>query len=399
MIGPSNNSRNNSQKISFSESQSIGAGDLLRSQSMRVFVCYPREHEKTARELHSFLVAVGLDSWFDRASISAGEDWDRNRREALSRADAVVVVCSPDTLNRDGVYHRELREALELEKDRRLGSAFIFPVRTEVHRVPTELARFQFTDYFEPNWKQVLAKGLKLTASQRQKEIPSALSIAAAQTDEDGVISLSFQEENDRAEFDIAWIKYDLEGQYWDYVNGCIQAKVFGDYYTARRHLAESERGGSLEIQLSEFFRKGELVSLSIGWFEYWSGAAHPNHGLVTLNFFGSDGGKVSVGELFDFSPDAHRHLLEFSDLDLKRQGRKSGDTLEIAEFVDEDDEWSIFEQFSFNDLGMQLNFSASSGLPHVFGHHEVYVPWQSVESLLTPASCRILGLRSDKGE
>lgn len=363
---------------------------------MNIFLCYPREQEDSAKQIKSFVRSIGFDCWFDQDTLIVGQDWDRSRREALKRADAVIIVCSNETEAKDGVYQRELREALEHEKDQRLGSAYLFPVRVESCSLPSELNRFQYIDHFEPDWRRLLAKGLKFTAKQKEKAIPPALEVAAAEPDEDGVVTSSIDEERGKDEFHLSWVIYELEGQYWDFVNGIIRTKVFGDFYVARRDLNDwvgpdhAEMGSTWEMNISEYYRKNELVSLVVGWFDYYSGAAHPNHGITTINIFGTEAGVMSIGELFDHQSKALQFLIDFANLDLKRQAEETEEVIDLNSFVYEEP-WELFEQFSFNDTGMQLNFSASSGLPHVFGHAEVYVPWQSVADLLSPTARDVL--------
>lgn len=368
---------------------------------MDVFLCYPREQEESAKEIKGFVRSIGFDCWFDKDTLVAGEDWDRSRREALKQADAVIVVCSNETEGKDGVYQRELREALEHEKDRRLGSTYLFPVRVESCSLPSELKRFQYIDHFDTDWRRVLAKGLKLLAKQKEKTIPPALEVAAAEPDEVGVVTASLDEEWATAEFHLSWVTYELEGQYWDFVNGVIRAKIFGDFYAARRHMNDWVRpdhvdmGSTWEMNISEYYRKNELVSLVVGWFDYYSGAAHPNHGVTTINIFGTEAGVMSISELFDHEPKALQFLIDFANLDLRRQAEDTEEVIDLTSFIYEEP-WELFEQFSFNDTGMQLNFSAASGLPHVFGHAEVYVPWQSVESLLSPTARKVLVGKTD---
>ena len=94
----------------------------LSLNPLKTFLCYPSEAEKSAREVTGFVRSVGIDCWFDKDSLVAGEDWDRSRRDALQDADVVLVLCSSVTTGRNGVYQREINEALQLSADRRLGN-------------------------------------------------------------------------------------------------------------------------------------------------------------------------------------------------------------------------------------------------------------------------------------
>lgn len=98
---------------------------------MNVFVCYPSEHQNTAVEVKNFVRSVGVECWYDKDVLVPGEDWDRARRAALTSADIVLILCASQLLERDGVYQREINEALQIVADKRPGSIFIIPFRVE----------------------------------------------------------------------------------------------------------------------------------------------------------------------------------------------------------------------------------------------------------------------------
>lgn len=124
---------------------------------MKAFLSYPSEHVVIAREIKSFIRSTGVACWFDKDDLVAGEDWDRARGLALREADVIVVLCAAQTTERNGVYQREINEALSLRNDRRLGVVYIIPVRIEEAPLPPELSRLQYVDYFEPSWRRKFA--------------------------------------------------------------------------------------------------------------------------------------------------------------------------------------------------------------------------------------------------
>lgn len=365
----------------------------LKLPYVKAFICYPSEHPDDAREVAGFLKAVGVDRWFDKDSIAAGEDWDRTRKVALADADLVVVLCASQTISRDGVYQREINEALELARDRRPGGVFIIPLRLEKVDLPPELSRLQYVDKWEPAWRRKLAAGLVHASEGLSEPAAEPLRVAAAEPDEGGVLQRELHLEDGAGQIDATWIQYEASGDYWDYVNGLITARALGASYSARRQFAERDRSGSsyLEYGVSEFNRKGDLVSLVIGSSSFYAGAAHPNNLIETLNVMGPRAGTLTVAELFGHSSEGLGFLAEYTAADLRRQHVGTGQQAPDAWFPDGDAAWRPFEQFGFNEAGMIINLSAASGLPHVFGVLDVYIPWHQAEPFLTPVAKRVV--------
>jgi hypothetical protein len=359
---------------------------------MKVFLSYPSEHGETAREVKNFVRSVGVQCWFDKDNLVAGEDWDRARSAALADAGVVVILCAIQTTSRIGVYQREVNDALRLLNDRPLGTVYIIPLRLEDVALPPELSRLQSVDYFEGHWRRKVAAGLARAVTERGESVPAALAVAAAQPDEGGTIPRSVSEELPQGTLDLDWFTYALDGEYWDFVNGVIMSRALGGLYEARRHLAEwwQPSDSSWELHITEFHRKGQLVSLVVATASYFSGTAHPNHGVYTINILGEQGGIMTASDLFESSNDGLSFLTDYVNLDLRRQYVGSNETVDISNYA-ETYGWSLYDQYNFNEAGMQLNLSSASGLPHVLGYHEVYVPWEHAGRLLAPVARRIL--------
>ena len=362
---------------------------------MRVFVCYPSEVLGVAEEVRSFVRSVGLDTWFDKDNLVGGDDWNRERELGLSAADLVIVLCTEATTSRNGVYHREINEALRHAQDRRLGTRYIIPLRIGDVSLPSELERLQYVDQHAEFWRRSLAIALEAACVEQGVSVPPSLKVAASIPDEGGVRLLSLSDEREKGQVQTDWIEYELPGQYWDYVNGVIRARALGHHYQARRFVddrvvREGWTGGSdSELTVSEFYRKNNLVSLTVGWSEYYAGAAHPNHGLETINIFGYQAGIITVEELFDLKTSALYYLRDYVNLDIRRQALES-ESWEIGRYV-ESYGWEVFKHFSFNENGMVINLSASAGLPHVLGFTDVYFPWEHIGEQLSPTARRIL--------
>ena len=80
-----------------------------------VFLSYAREDQEAVRRIHDLLVARGCELWVDWEGIEPSDQWMRSIREAIDRADAVLVVVSPDSLVSD-VCRQEVEHAAAQNK-------------------------------------------------------------------------------------------------------------------------------------------------------------------------------------------------------------------------------------------------------------------------------------------
>src|ERR1700693_2323421 len=127
---------------------------------MEVFLSYPSERLSVARSVYEFLRSLDVDVWFDKESLVPGQDWDRERADAQSRADLTVLICSPETFERGGIIQREVKTILALMNDKPLGKIYLVSMRTEEIGFPPELARYHWIDYFSPDWQVQLGRSI-----------------------------------------------------------------------------------------------------------------------------------------------------------------------------------------------------------------------------------------------
>ncbi len=352
---------------------------------MKVFISYPSERQKIAREVYEFLKSVDMEVWFDSEILVAGQDWDRERSQAQKEADLTVLICSPETINKAGVIQREIKDILEHLRDKPLGQIYLVAVRTEDIRLPPEIAKYHYISHFQPNWKLQLGRSLELKCKQAGVLIPHKLDqfFQTSQSPESYTIK-SLKESNDVLDLDSEYFTYNLEADYWSYINSTIISEVMGGLYGAKATFTETvdfaELKNQWSIRVEEFFRIGEVISLRFFTSWYGSGAAHPNMGIYTMNFGGSNYGKFDLGQLFDHNSEAIRFLIRYCKLDLQRQLLAYDDSLEFLSYPETDQQaWDVFSQFSFDGTGLSINFSPYDVLAYVYGPQVVQVPWEMI--------------------
>lgn len=344
-----------------------------------------------AREVYAFLKSIGVAVWFDKESLVAGQDWDRERSEAQTRADLTVLICSAETLERGGVIQREVREILDLLRDKPLGQIYLVTVRTDELRLPPELAKYQYINHFEPDWKVKLARSLELKHKQAGAPNPPDLNNFIQSSGAPEPVSVkSIRETSHVIELEAEFLHYNLDGPYWNFVNSVIFSDVMKGWYGAKRSLDGEPLPDAVpnqwSIRVEEFFRKGEVVSLRYFIYWYGTGAAHPNHHIQTVNIGGSKLGPFSLSELFGGSLDVALLLMRYCELDLRRQFSAVDDDLHFLSFPENEDEaWDTFSEFSFDSEGITINLSPYSVLAYAYGSQEVRIPWSMVEDKIAP--------------
>ncbi|PBB91715.1 hypothetical protein CK215_15760 [Mesorhizobium sp. WSM3864] len=364
---------------------------------MKIFLGYPSEHEKTAWEVYTFLKSSGDEVWFDKLSLVAGADWDREREKGQREAELIVHLCSNAILKRAGVVNREIRQTLRLVEDQPFGgSLYVIPIRLEPMKMPLELTRFQYFD-FVSGWQNRLGEGVEKRRAQLSGDVPSPSQ--AQITDEKrlpGLQKVEFEGVTEVYECRGEYLRYEEESLYWTFVNAMLAAESLKGFYDARSSFLsmgdQEEDKPSWEgmkhewsINAEEVYRNSTQLSLRFYTYIGFVGAAHPNHYITTLNFLGEEMGSVTIEQLFGHSAESALKVLTYCEkvIIAEFEGEIDQDTFFEGYKETEEQVWKLLSQFNFDRQGMTFNFSPYDVLPYVFGSHEVHVPWRFIESLL----------------
>src|SRR5947209_2666795 len=98
---------------------------------VKIFLCYAREDEPLLNKLKSHLRPLQreglIEVWYDR-DISAGTDWETEIKQHLNTAQIVLLLVSPDFMDSDYCYGKEMQWALERHVK---GEAKVIPIILE----------------------------------------------------------------------------------------------------------------------------------------------------------------------------------------------------------------------------------------------------------------------------
>ena len=368
-------------------------------RQLNVFLSYPSEQLEQAREIYSFLRSIGINGWFDKESLIGGQNWERERAAAQKVADLTLIVCSPETLGRQGVVQRELKDALKRCRDVPLGHICLVPLRTEELNLPDELREYHYVDLFRPGWQFNLARSIDFKFKLSKLEQPQALIefIESAGS----VARRTLNCADTSFEWTVDYFQYKKPGLYWNYVNSEVTSVAAGGFIGSRfdrhRFLIRDDWKGSWSLRIDEHFSAGELVSLKCFEFADYIGA-HPTRGIHTRNYDGSAGGRLKLEELFGSNEVVFAYLKQYCERDVNsaircrfdrwepkvssRVSRQRLISLQFPLTLNFDDytrfgKWKVFSQWNFSSSGLSIALSQFSGLPFAMGVHEVLIPWE----------------------
>src|SRR5437773_7788304 len=86
------------------------------TKAITIFYCYAREDKTLRDELDKHLTPLRrsglITSWYDR-EVSPGEEWEKEIDAHLNTAHIVLLFVSPDFVDSDYCYGKEMIRALE----------------------------------------------------------------------------------------------------------------------------------------------------------------------------------------------------------------------------------------------------------------------------------------------
>lgn len=369
---------------------------------MKIFLGYASEHTETARVIYGFLKSVNDVVWFDKVSLVGGDEWDRERAAAQQKADFVVHLISGEIFARPGVVNREIKQTLKLVEDQPIGASYVVFVRLDDLRMPAELIRFQYIDYFKDAWRDQLAQAVAKRAAQLggvvAKPAPeTTTTVSEKGQTQGGTKQLARVESAVTTEFFVVssdHIQYPPDGVYWDFVNARLASEALGGFVAAIADFKRLDEDDKQRIKkynaphewgftMQEFFRRDDFLSIRSSVFWY-GGGAHPNHAITTLNFLGPDYGFCTMQDLLGHDDEKAFRLVEYCKKVLLAMFDGEGhEDFIVRSFEDRKYTWNLAAQFNFDDRGLTINFSPYDVLPYVFGTHEVFVPWRFMETIL----------------
>jgi hypothetical protein len=126
-------------------------------RSAQIFLSYAHKDQDEVKEIYDKLVEAGHSPWMDSRDIVAGEEFRRAIEMSIRKSDLIVACLSTNSVDRRGFIQRELKQALDLWKERLESDIYIIPVRLDDCPTPESLEDFQWVNlYEEDGWERLV---------------------------------------------------------------------------------------------------------------------------------------------------------------------------------------------------------------------------------------------------
>lgn len=126
-----------------------------------IFVSYAREDKSSALEIYELLKQHGFSVWIDSISLLSGQDWKKEIEKAIRESEIFIACLSKNSVNKRGFVQAELKKALEVLETIPEGDIFIIPIRFDKCKVPSELSKLHWLDYFASDAKERLINSIQ----------------------------------------------------------------------------------------------------------------------------------------------------------------------------------------------------------------------------------------------
>lgn len=141
-------------------------------RSLRVFLCHASQDKADVREIFNHLKSQSwIDPWLDEEKLLPGQDWDSEIEKAVASSDIVIVCLSHNSINKEGVVQREIRQALDVADEKPEDTIFITPIRLADCPLPRRLKKWHYVDYFPENRKKQTYERLLNSLHLRAKSL------------------------------------------------------------------------------------------------------------------------------------------------------------------------------------------------------------------------------------
>jgi hypothetical protein len=152
------------------EPENIRIAKTIAENAPKVFICHASEDKETAMYLYNKLKEEGLDPWIDQEGIIVADDWNQLINKKIRDSDYVIILQSKAMASKTrGYVNKEIKIALEIQKEVRDPYKFIFPVKIDDGDVLEELNDKQWIDLRDPAKYDELVKEIRRDQQRRKK--------------------------------------------------------------------------------------------------------------------------------------------------------------------------------------------------------------------------------------
>lgn len=368
--------------------------------SLNVFISYAKEDQKIAIRYYEWLENEGFTPWLDIKKIKGGQNWELEITRAFKNANVIILLMSPQSVNKRGFVQREVKDALDNLRYKQPDDIYIIPVIIENCEVPDYISKkLQFIKNIDDSAFDSLKSSLLTAAEQQSISVTSGTPIGPYLIKDN--------------EFNEVWddnLGYKININYPSFnsnKNKTISSEL-NAYFLGKaiktlselRHekieecnLISEEWYVDLKNEYSESFgiayASENILSISLTIFIYSSGAAHGNFIFETLNFDTRDTLiKIRLDDLFKVDCNYLERISELTIQQLCREhwektGEDADDNTIECFRNGASPNAANFENFLITDKGLTFLFPPYQVGPYAMGSWTVEIPYFELRDLL----------------
>ena len=373
----------------------------MAQTQLKLFLSYAAEDERAVEELYDRLRADNLLPWMAKRNIHAGENWERAIWRAVREADYVLVCLSKTATGKRGFLQKEIKQALEIWKEKLEDDIYLIPIKLEECTVPRPLSDFHWLTLFEPDGYTRLLKSIRIGMERRGAELSQA-ALAQQLT----IIPASIVEREER-QCDLNIEYPTLQPNISDAANQANDRLFCFAQESAQRFRTEWVRWGFnpnetslwpiLEIKYSVGLITPSFVSFRFTIWSFHPSAAHPNSESQTYNFSLSPFAEFRFADIFKKDAGYLNVISEYCIRDLHQQQATDRPDNASAQFTDESIKGGAgpkhdnFSKFLLMPQGLQIIFDAYQVGSYADGRREVFIPVAVLADLVKPDLLSVL--------
>jgi hypothetical protein len=142
-----------------------------------IFLSYAKEDSERASKIFSLVNRIDRPIFYDKDALIPGMDWELEIEEKLRKCILILILCSKNSINKEGFIQREIRLALKRSENMPDGRIFIIPIRFDNIDIPHKLAKYQWieilgeSDYYDVQffldiiWERLTGNKIELTTN------------------------------------------------------------------------------------------------------------------------------------------------------------------------------------------------------------------------------------------
>lgn len=113
---------------------------------MQVFLSYAREDEEETERVYQYLKIKGVDVWMDLHNLTGGDNWDNVIAQEITCSTVFLACVSKSSIKKTGNVQKELKRAVEHQKQKPVDQSYIVPVMLEKCKLPSQLSEYHCID-------------------------------------------------------------------------------------------------------------------------------------------------------------------------------------------------------------------------------------------------------------